>query len=66
MSSPPKPEEEYDGECFVCPYCKHRHNGDDPYGYDFHDEAFECGNCSKKFEAEVSTSVTYIAKPIEE
>lgn len=55
-------EEQYDGECFVCPHCEHRHDQDDPYGYEYQNDDFQCSNCSKEFEAEVSTSVTYVTR----
>lgn len=60
------PEEQIDCECFVCPYCKYEHRQGDPYGYEFSDENFECGNCSKKFIAEVSALVMYKSTPIEQ
>ena len=55
------PEELYNDEYAICPYCEHKHED----VWEWHDGEFECDGCERLFLFHASHSTTYItrAKP---
>ena len=68
---PKKIDHEYTDEV-VCPYCGEaidNSDADETFGDDWGDGAetdFECGDCGRKFSAQMNVSVAYMTKKIEQ
>jgi len=58
------PEEQYDDEYAICPYCGEKY-GDCWEWVTDQDEITECFTCGKKFTVRAEPSVTYYSKPVE-